>query len=119
MASPPAGTRARGLRSGAHDPMSRRLFAHIQARSGATEEQRGGAERRRQLLEGLSGVVVEVGAGSGVSFAHYPTSVRELIAVEPEPNLRERASRAAEAAPVPVRVVDGTAESLPLDDGSA
>src|SRR3954452_23534034 len=98
--------------------MNRRLFAHIQARASAIEERRGGAERRRQLLAGLSGRVVEVGAGSGVSFAHYPGSVREVVAVEPEPSLRARARRAAQRAPVPVNVVDGLAERLPLADAS-
>jgi ubiquinone/menaquinone biosynthesis C-methylase UbiE len=98
--------------------VNRPVFARIQARASAIEECRGGAERRRQLLDGLSGRVVEVGAGSGVSFAHYPASVRELVAVEPEPSLRKRALRAAETAPVPVRVVDGVAENLPLNDGS-
>jgi hypothetical protein len=98
--------------------MNRRLFAQIQARASATEERRGGAERRRQLLAGLSGRVVEVGAGSGVSFAYFPATVRELVAVEPEQNLRERALEAAERARVPVRVVDGVAERLPLPDAS-
>jgi ubiquinone/menaquinone biosynthesis C-methylase UbiE len=98
--------------------MNLRLFAHIQARASATEERRGGAKRRRQLLAGLSGRVVEVGAGSGVSFAHYPATVRELVAVEPERNLRERALEAAERTPVPVQVVDGLAERLPLPDAS-
>jgi ubiquinone/menaquinone biosynthesis C-methylase UbiE len=98
--------------------VNRPLFARIQARASATEERKGGAERRRQLLAGLSGRVVEVGAGSGVSFAHYPTSVLEVVAVEPEPNLRERAHRAASRAPVPVNVVDGIAEQLPLADAS-
>jgi ubiquinone/menaquinone biosynthesis C-methylase UbiE len=97
----------------------RPVFARIQARASAIEEQRGGAERRRQLLGGLAGRVVEVGAGSGVSFAHYPPSVAELIAIEPEPALRERALAAAEGAPVPVRVLDGVAEHLPLPDESA
>ncbi|MFL5975455.1 MAG: class I SAM-dependent methyltransferase [Solirubrobacterales bacterium] len=97
--------------------MDRRLFAHIQARASATEERRGGAERRRQLLAGLSGRVVEVGAGSGVSFAYYPAAVREL-AVEPERILPERGLEAAERAPVPVEVVDGVAERLPLPDAS-
>jgi hypothetical protein len=32
-----------------------------------------------------------IGADSGVSFAHYPPSVREVLAVEPEPTLREQA----------------------------
>jgi ubiquinone/menaquinone biosynthesis C-methylase UbiE len=95
------------------------VFARIQARAAAIEERRGGAERRRQLLAGLEGRVVEVGAGSGVSFAHYPAGVDELVAVEPEPHLRELASAAAVSAPVPVRVVDGLAERLPVDDGWA
>jgi ubiquinone/menaquinone biosynthesis C-methylase UbiE len=98
--------------------VNRSVFARLQARAGAIEERRGGAERRRQLLDGLSGVVVEIGAGSGVSFAHYPTSVREVIAVEPEPSVRELALQAAQAAPVAVRVVGGVAEQLPLADAS-
>lgn len=98
--------------------MDRPLFARIQARASAIEEQRGGAERRRQLLAGLHGRVVEVGAGSGVSFAYYPSSVGEVVAVEPEPNLRRQAIRAAERAPVPVQVVDGVAEHLPVADAS-
>jgi ubiquinone/menaquinone biosynthesis C-methylase UbiE len=87
--------------------VDRPLFARIQARAAAIEERRGGAERRRQLLDGLAGRVLEIGVGSGVSFAHYPSSVRELVAVEPEPNLRELALRAARTAPVPVTVVEG------------
>jgi ubiquinone/menaquinone biosynthesis C-methylase UbiE len=98
--------------------INRPTFARIQARAAAIEEQRGGAERRLQLLRGLSGRVVEVGAGSGVSFAHYPSSVSVLIAIEPEPALRERALRAAESAPVPVRVLDGMAEHTPVADSS-
>jgi ubiquinone/menaquinone biosynthesis C-methylase UbiE len=98
--------------------LNRPLFARIQARAAAIEEDRGGAELRRRLLEGLSGRVVEVGAGSGVSFAYYPTTVQELVAIEPEPNLREMALEAAHSAPIPVRVLDGTAESLPLEDTS-
>jgi ubiquinone/menaquinone biosynthesis C-methylase UbiE len=98
--------------------VNRPLFARIQTWGSAVEERRGGAERRRQLLDGLSGRVVEVGAGSGVSFGHYPPSVRELVAVEPEPTLRQLALRAADTAPVPVRVIDGVAEDLPLEDAS-
>jgi ubiquinone/menaquinone biosynthesis C-methylase UbiE len=98
--------------------MSRSVFARIQARASAIEERRGGADRRRQLLEGLSGRVLEVGAGSGVSFAHYPSSVTELVAIEPDPDLRGLALEAAREAPVPVRVLDGVAERMPLADES-
>jgi ubiquinone/menaquinone biosynthesis C-methylase UbiE len=80
-------------------------------------ERRGGAEHRRRLLAGLSGRVIEVGAGSGANFAHYPATVSEVIAVEPEPYLRERAQRAAAQAPVSVSVVDGGADQLPGEAG--
>jgi ubiquinone/menaquinone biosynthesis C-methylase UbiE len=43
--------------------------------------------------------------------------VREVVAVEPEPYLRDRAAEAAAAAPVPIRVTDGTAGDLPAADG--
>jgi ubiquinone/menaquinone biosynthesis C-methylase UbiE len=98
--------------------MNHPLFARIQARASAVEDRKGGAARRRQLLAGLGGRVVEVGVGNGVSFAHYPAAVTELIAVEPEPHLRGLAHAAAASASVPVSVVDGTAERLPLDDAS-
>jgi ubiquinone/menaquinone biosynthesis C-methylase UbiE len=100
------------------DERKKPVFARIQARASAIEERRGGADRRRQLLRGLSGSVLEVGAGSGVSFAHYPSSVAELVAIEPEPALRARALQAAERAPIPVRVLDGVAERIPLPDAS-
>jgi hypothetical protein len=36
--------------------------------------------------------------GSGVTFPHYPPGVTEVVAVEPEPNLRALAEAAARAA---------------------
>jgi ubiquinone/menaquinone biosynthesis C-methylase UbiE len=76
-------------------------------------------ELRRELLAGAHGTVVEVGAGNGISFEHYPPTVRQLIAVEPEPYLRRRAQSAAESAPMPTRVIDGTAAALDLPTGGA
>jgi ubiquinone/menaquinone biosynthesis C-methylase UbiE len=94
------------------------LFARAYARVAAHEDARGGIENRQELLAGLSGRVVEVGAGVGSNFPHYPQAVTEVIAVEPEPFLRRKAEGAAAAAPVPIRVVDGLAEQLPLEDVS-
>jgi SAM-dependent methyltransferase len=98
--------------------MNRPLFARIQARAAAIEGRKGGADHRRRLLSGLAGRVIEVGVGSGVSFAYYPSTVTELLAVEPEPNLRTMAFDAARVAPVPVTVVDAAGERLPADDAS-
>ena len=93
------------------------LFARYFNRFGARREERGNRELRREMLAGLSGRVIEVGAGNGLNFPHYPPGVREVVAVEPEPFLRARAAEAAAAAPVPVRVTDGTAGDLPAADG--
>jgi ubiquinone/menaquinone biosynthesis C-methylase UbiE len=93
------------------------VFARLYERFSTHEESRGQADNRRRLLAGLEGRVVEVGAGNGLNFAHYPAGVTEVVAVEPEPFLRERATGRAASAPVPIAVVDGTAERLPLGDG--
>jgi SAM-dependent methyltransferase len=94
------------------------LFARILARASAIEARKGGDALRRRLLDGLSGRVVEIGAGTGNNFAHYPPTVTHVLAVEPEENLRAMALEAATAAPVAVHVVDGLADDLPLADGS-
>jgi ubiquinone/menaquinone biosynthesis C-methylase UbiE len=93
-------------------------FARMYERISAESEQRGTAEHRRRALTGLAGRVIEVGAGNGMNFAHYPDTVDEVLAVEPEDRLRALAEQAAERAPVPVRVVAGHADALPADDGS-
>jgi ubiquinone/menaquinone biosynthesis C-methylase UbiE len=97
---------------------SRPIFSRMLARAAVCEERRGGAEHRRRLLGGLSGRVVELGAGSGVSFAHYPATVTELVAVEPEEHLRAMAQEAAREAPIAVTVVEGVADALPAGDAS-
>jgi SAM-dependent methyltransferase len=94
------------------------IFARFFDRVAAKDEERGQAEIRRELLAGLGGRVLELGAGNGLNFPHYPRSVAELVAVEPEAYLRERAAEAGRAAPVPVRVVDGVGDRIPAADGS-
>ncbi|HVA18938.1 MAG TPA: class I SAM-dependent methyltransferase [Solirubrobacteraceae bacterium] len=94
------------------------VFARVYERVAEIGERRGGAEHRRRLLAGLTGRVVEVGAGSGANFAHYPATVAEVIAVEPEPYLRERAQHAAVQSPVSISVSNGGADCLPGEDGS-
>jgi SAM-dependent methyltransferase len=93
-------------------------FARMYLRAAKAAEQRGATEHRRRLLDGLSGTVLELGAGHGLNFPHYPAEVTEVIAIEPEPILRAQAIQAAASAPVPVRVLGGVADQLPLDQES-
>jgi SAM-dependent methyltransferase len=98
-----------------HHPIAARLIESTLRKA----EGRGQAEHRRRLLAGLSGRVVELGAGGGINFVYYPDTVTEVVAVEPEAYLRKLAEEAAAKAPVPVRVVDGLSGGLPLEEGSS
>jgi SAM-dependent methyltransferase len=92
-------------------PIFARIFDRL---SGSMEKEVG--VHRDELVTGLSGRVLEVGAGNGMNFGHYPATVTEVLALEPEPYLRERAQAAARDAPVPVTVRDGVAHPLPVED---
>ncbi|MFJ2949345.1 class I SAM-dependent methyltransferase [Streptomyces sp. NPDC087226] len=97
------------------DTVHHPLFARSYARVSVVAETRAGmAGVRRRLLGGLSGRVIEIGAGNGLNFAHYPGTVSEIVAIEPERALRALAVEAALRAQVPVDVVPGAAEALPV-----
>jgi ubiquinone/menaquinone biosynthesis C-methylase UbiE len=98
-------------------PVRHPVFARCYARVGHLMDAEIGDHRRR-LLAGLHGRVLEVGAGNGLNFPHYPATITEVLAVEPEPYLRRQALAAASQAPAPIRVADGTAEALPADDAT-
>ena len=97
------------------NPRASRFFM----RAAAAADRKGGLEHRRRMLAGLSGRVVEVGAGHGPNFALYPPEVTEVVAVEPDATMREASAATAAAADVAVRVVTGHADALPLGDGEA
>jgi ubiquinone/menaquinone biosynthesis C-methylase UbiE len=97
--------------------IARPRFASGYPAAAERADRRGGAEHRRRLLQGLRGRVLELGAGSGRNFAHYPDTVTEVIAIEPEPTLREVAAEAARGSRVPIDVRAGTADALPFGDG--
>jgi ubiquinone/menaquinone biosynthesis C-methylase UbiE len=91
------------------------VFARIYQRVSAAGEKKGAATHRVELLTGLTGRVIEVGAGHGLNFRHYPSTVDEVVAVEPESILRAGAVEAAGDSPVAVRVLEGVADALPCE----
>jgi ubiquinone/menaquinone biosynthesis C-methylase UbiE len=101
-----------------NDDIRHPLFARLYPRLSQSMERNGVGDHRDRLLAGVRGRVIEVGAGNGLNFEHYPATVTEVLATEPEPHLRRLAAEAARSAPVPVRVVAGRAERLPAEDGS-
>lgn len=90
-------------------------FARVWTLMSAHETAELKALRRENLAE-LSGRVLEVGAGTGTNFEFYPDTVEQVLAVEPEDSLLQQAQAAAAAAPIPVRVVGNTIETLSETD---
>jgi ubiquinone/menaquinone biosynthesis C-methylase UbiE len=73
---------------------------------------------RAQWVPLAAGEVLEVGAGSGLNFAHYAPRVSRLYALEPSEELRRMAARRAERAPCAVEFMAASAEAIPLPDES-
>lgn len=105
--------RCRGVAQDLRHPVFARFFDRL---SRLMERELG--PLRDELVNGLTGRVLELGPGNGINFSHYPSTVTEVVAVEPEPYLRARALTAAAAAPVPVSVRAGIAGQLGIEAGS-
>ncbi len=74
------------------------------------------ARRRAALVGPATGRVLEVGVGTGLTLPHYRRAA-EVVGVDPNPAMLERArARAAEAA-VPVALGAARAEALPFEAG--
>lgn len=79
-------------------------------------------EHREFLAADLSGRVLDVGAGTGAMFPYLSDAVAadavSLVAIEPDPHMRTRASERAKELNLDVQLDDVSAENLPYDDSS-
>lgn len=73
--------------------------------------------RREQLVADAAGRVLELGIGTGQNLCFYGRST-QVIGIEPDPGMLERAKRRRTASSAEVRLVAGRGESLPFRDGS-
>ncbi|KPP96393.1 MAG: Methylase involved in ubiquinone/menaquinone biosynthesis [Bacteroidetes bacterium HLUCCA01] len=71
---------------------------------------------RRTVLRGLQGDVLEIGAGTGLNFPHYPSQVQEIHTIEPNPGMGSRAEKRAEKAGIRLHQHVLSAETLPFTD---
>jgi len=72
------------------------------------------AQLRGRACAGLSGDVVEIGFGSGLNVAHYPSDVRSVWAVEPSDVAWRKAQSRIRAGTVPVHRAGEDAQRLDL-----
>jgi SAM-dependent methyltransferase len=72
---------------------------------------------RARTCAGLHGQVVELGFGTGLNTAHYPSDVAAIFAIEPSARCVELAAPRIAASPAPVTIAGLTGERLDLPDG--
>lgn len=93
-----------------------RFLAWFMARSDGRYDAFVGA-RKRDLLSGLTGTLVEIGSGTGPNLRYLPKDLR-VVAVEPNPFMHKHFIREAEARGGPVTLIQGDTHTLPFSDGS-
>ena len=94
-----------------------RFFAAMYDRMSRGTEAAGLQAHREALLTGVSGRVVEIGAGTGRNLAFYGDDVDSLTITEPDPHMARKLERRIEEHPRPVELVRAPAEELPFEDG--
>src|SRR5438552_2437338 len=72
---------------------------------------------RERVVGEAEGRVLEIGAGSGMNLGLYGKA-SDVLALEPDPKLIEMARSKARAAPRPVRILEASAEQIPLANRS-
>lgn len=73
---------------------------------------------RQRAIAAAEGRVLEIGIGSGLNLPFYGTQVREVLGLEPAPRLLGMAQHAASRTHIPTTLLQGSAESIPLEDSS-
>ncbi len=77
-----------------------------------------GADRldayRRRTIGAASGLVLEIGVGSGLNLPLYSSAVDHVCAIDPSAELLRLAMNRIADVPVPVSLVRGSAEQLPF-----
>ena len=73
---------------------------------------------RHQLLESVSGEILEIGFGTGLNLPHYPESVTKITTIDPNPGMQKLARSRIKESQITVdyKVLNG--ESLPMADAS-
>ncbi len=97
--------------------LRRRVFAWMMSKGNAKYE-RAVAERKRALLAGLSGTVLEIGPGAGANLGYFARGIR-WIGMEPNPFMHGYLKAEAERHGLQVELRSGSAEQLDVEDASA
>jgi ubiquinone/menaquinone biosynthesis C-methylase UbiE len=73
---------------------------------------------RGRVVPAAEGRVLEIGIGSGFNLPFYSENVRQVIGLDPSPQLLAMAHRVRRRESLPVKFIEGSAENIPLEDAS-
>jgi ubiquinone/menaquinone biosynthesis C-methylase UbiE len=73
---------------------------------------------RQRVASGAEGRVLEIGIGSGLNLSFYPQRVGEILGLEPSERLLQMTQEAARRSRLTVRLIEGSAEAIPIDRNS-
>ncbi|MBO0718347.1 MAG: methyltransferase domain-containing protein [Rhizobiales bacterium] len=85
----------------------------------ASMRQKNLAAYRSRVVSAAEGRVLEIGIGSGLNLPFYSSNARQVIGLDPSPKLLAMARRARRSDSRSVEFIEGSAESIPLENASA
>ncbi len=74
------------------------------------------AQHRRELLSHVSGETLEIGFGTGLNLSCYPSDVRKITVVDPNPGMHRRAKKRIQQADIQVDKRLLSSEKLPFEN---
>src|SRR5438874_8102383 len=73
------------------------------------------APYRTRTISAASGRVLEIGIGSGLNLPFYGAGVGEIIGLDPSAKLLAMAREAGSRLATPLKLIEGGAQSIPLE----
>jgi ubiquinone/menaquinone biosynthesis C-methylase UbiE len=73
---------------------------------------------RERIGQAATGRTLDVGIGSGLSLAFYGERTRQIVGIDPSAELLRFARKRADKVSIPVELLRGSAEAVPLEDQS-
>lgn len=92
-------------------------FAAIYDKMLESEEKKFLGAIRAEMLEDVTGNVLEIGAGTGANFQYYQPGAH-VTAIEPDPYMLQRAQKRASETRADIDLRQAPAEELPFPDAS-
>lgn len=76
------------------------------------------ADYRAAHLANVHGDILEIGVGTGLNLPYYPSHVRKITTVDPNPGMNKRLQQRIEKSPIALDRYIDSSERLPIADAS-